>query len=214
MIPRIIHQIWLGPNPIPIQFKEWQKTILKHNPPLNNPASTERIHQTIANIQNMYNWQYHLWTDDNIQEFNATGLLNECDSLAGKSDVIRILALIKYGGVYLDMDVECLKPLHPLLNVPAFVAKESDNVVCNAIFGTIPNHPWLLKQMHLLPTLVDKPTSWGVTLMSEQSLKIDSGVTIYPKEFFYPFLWDIPLEYRKPHKNSYLVHHWNKSWIT
>lgn len=190
MIPKIIHQIWLGENPVPDQFRVWSSDIQKKHP----------------------DWEYRFWTDENIQEFDAKALLEECESFAAKSDVIRLLAVAKYGGVYLDMDIECLKPLDTLINVSAFAARESKKNICNAVFGAARNHHSVLRQIHELPDCVYKPTTWGVELMTKEFSKLNSGVTLYPKEFFYPYLWDMPREYRILHPETFLVHHWEKSW--
>ena len=45
-IPRIFHQIWLGRQPMPIEFLEWQKTWTSLNP----------------------SWTLKLWTEDNLPD--------------------------------------------------------------------------------------------------------------------------------------------------
>lgn len=188
-IPHISHQIWIGNEQMPKQFQEWRNRFIKLHP----------------------KWEYILWNNENIVELEAEELLEECESYAEKSDVLRLLVVAKYGGVYFDIDFECLKPITPLLNVPAFGCRIRKNyLIGNCLFGATKNHDWLLKQIDLLPIEVLTPIEWGSRIMSEDL----SGVTLYPEEFFFPFLWDIPKEFRIPKKDTYMIHHWNKSWLT
>jgi hypothetical protein len=57
------------------------------------------------------------------------------------ADMIRLEALVTYGGVYVDQDVEPLRPLDPLLHLPAFAAWEDERSVPNAVMGAVPEHP-------------------------------------------------------------------------
>jgi hypothetical protein len=57
------------------------------------------------------------------------------------ADMIRLEALLRFGGVYVDQDVEPLRPLDPLLYLPAFAAWEDERCVPNAVMGAVPEHP-------------------------------------------------------------------------
>ncbi|ORY25479.1 hypothetical protein BCR39DRAFT_288748 [Naematelia encephala] len=55
--------------------------------------------------------------------------------MAHKSDVIRILALREYGGIYMDMDLFAVKPFDDLMYAPATMAlqrKAGYDYFCNA----------------------------------------------------------------------------------
>lgn len=106
-IPKTIHQIWIGDHPMPTALKDCIKTVREKHP----------------------SWDYVLWTDDNLPENfslrreyeGVRGHQGLCDSnpnveLGRKGDVLRMEVLWKYGGVYLDTDVEALKPIDELLN--------------------------------------------------------------------------------------------------
>ena len=45
-IPRVFHQIWVGPRPLPEKYKRWQKT-----------------------WQSIPGWTYKLWTDVDVVQF-------------------------------------------------------------------------------------------------------------------------------------------------
>ena len=57
-IPKIIHQIWIGPNELPKQYELWSKTWNKYN---------------------SSNWKYMIWTDDTLKEnkFEWKSLINK-----------------------------------------------------------------------------------------------------------------------------------------
>ena len=81
-----------------------------------------------------------------IQIFNITP-----KHLAHQSDVIRMNALLNYGGVYLDLDVVVFKPLNELRLYNASVAAW-DNTICNAVIISAPSsdfmHIWYDSYRH------------------------------------------------------------------
>lgn len=54
------------------------------------------------------------------------------------SDVVRLEALLKYGGVYLDIDVLCLKSFAPLRLYETVMGIEGDDGLCNAVILSVP----------------------------------------------------------------------------
>ena len=86
-IPKIIHQIWIGPKPIPINMiKTWKD---KHP-----------------------DFEHILWNKEEIKkrnmEFKCQKRIDEMEEWCGKADIMRIEILYKYGGIYIDTDFECL----------------------------------------------------------------------------------------------------------
>lgn len=61
-------------------------------------------------------WEFKLWTDDDnlklISEYypELLELYNSYDANIKRIDMIRFLYLHKFGGVYMDLDITCLKP--------------------------------------------------------------------------------------------------------
>ena len=87
MIPKIIHQIWLGdqskrPSEI---MKTWQD---KHP-----------------------DWEYILWTEENLPEIKNKKQFDEMEELAGKADILRYELLYNQGGIYIDADTVCVNPI-------------------------------------------------------------------------------------------------------
>lgn len=52
---------------------------------------------------------------------------------AHAADVIRLQVLLEHGGIYLDVDVVCVRPFEPLLGHPAVMGKEREGGLCNAV---------------------------------------------------------------------------------
>jgi hypothetical protein len=148
MIPKIIHQIWLG-APVP---PEWAATA----------ESWRRFHP---------GWEYRFWSDAESRPFveaNCPEFLGVYDSLSypvQRSDVLRYLLLHRVGGVYADMDVECLRPIDSLLEKGgALVVMEPGAhaaergirpYLSNAFIASTPRHPMMGT---LLQTLTEEST--------------------------------------------------------
>jgi len=52
---------------------------------------------------------------------------------AHKADVLRLQILIEQGGIYLDMDVICLRPFIPLLGHSFVMGQQENEGLCNAV---------------------------------------------------------------------------------
>lgn len=94
MIPKNIHQIWLGKKRIPKHIVDFMVEIKdKHR-----------------------DYNYFFWTDENVPEMPRV-LQEVYDSLehpAMKSDLLRVYVLALYGGVYLDVDYKLITHLDNL----------------------------------------------------------------------------------------------------
>lgn len=72
-------------------------------------------------------YEYKLWNEDSfdIDSVPYVKEAYEARKFAFVTDYIRLWALNKFGGVYMDTDVEILKPLDEFLNLPAFTGYEA-----------------------------------------------------------------------------------------
>jgi len=195
MIPRIIHQIWLG-GEIP-----------------------DRNAGFIANIIKMHpDWRHMMWGKDSLEALglNIDFMFNDLGSWASVSNLARLVVVQKHGGIYLDTDMECIRPLDPFIIFPC-IASIQDNIpcgkeenrICNAFFGAEPRHPWVEWQLRNVPAFANKDAVWGVYLMSQAPRQL---VTIIPTTMVYPFSWDAPTECREAAPESFLIHWWDKRW--
>jgi mannosyltransferase OCH1-like enzyme len=116
--------------------------------------------------------------------------------------------------VYADTDFDWNKSLNPLLDNLAFLPKPTYNVYNNAILGAIKKHDWFKLMLDNLKDFIDRPPPWGPDLVTKTLLQIlNSGtITLLPRKYFYPYLWDETPKPASFFPNAYGVHHWNKSW--
>jgi mannosyltransferase OCH1-like enzyme len=128
-IPKIIHQIFFaGEAAVPENYRRYHQTILKHHP----------------------DWEHRFWNETQCRTFieeNYPWFLSVYDSYPHKiqrCDAIRYFILHHYGGFYIDMDVECLKPIDDLLEGFELVLSKLV-IFTNAIMGSVPGHPLWLK---------------------------------------------------------------------
>ena len=101
-IPKMIHQIWIGPKPFPKKLKKHVQTWKKHHP----------------------TWKYKLWKDEDVKGIEWSGINKTLYELSWnygmKSDVLRYQLLWNFGGLYVDVDGECLKPFDILVEKLSF----------------------------------------------------------------------------------------------
>ncbi|MBT4522764.1 MAG: hypothetical protein HOC23_22420 [Halieaceae bacterium] len=131
-IPKIIHQTWKD----------------DHLPPdyARNQAGLQALHP---------DWQYRLWSDNDNRQFIAdqySWFLATYDSYAHtieRVDAVRYFILLSYGGVYLDLDMECLRPFDALfdrLGTPYFgmlaLPTLEHSIIGNAFMAAPPGHPF------------------------------------------------------------------------
>jgi mannosyltransferase OCH1-like enzyme len=194
MIPKILHNIWLGDKKIPAEFIEY------HN-------NWKILHPE---------WDYKLWENKDLIDIDPDikNLIDNTKIFSSKSNILRIYIIYVYGGIYADMDMDWNKSLNPLLNNLSFMPKSTLNTYCNAIFGSIKNHEWFKLMIDSLKDFVNDPPPWGPELTKKTFLQImdKNIVTLLPRKSFYPYLWNEIPQPTKNFPNSYGVHHWNKSW--
>ena len=121
-IPRIIHQVWVGEKPFPKEYEKQSKKFIKLNK----------------------SFEYFLWTEENIKEFKENSYIFEklrCP--AERADIIRLLALQKYGGYYFDADFKPLKSLEmyekKFSNYDFIICDLTPGRVNNAFMASLPN---------------------------------------------------------------------------
>lgn len=189
MIPKNLHRVHVGGN-LPT---EWNYFLDTH-------------------CSKVYDWGRFFWTENNLHELDLDYdfLLNLYQAPVHVAEIVRLEAVKQYGGVYLDCDVEVIKPLDPLLQYKAFAAiQDGSGQVCNAVFGAEPNHPWIQWQLDNVDNYFKLNQPWSVTLMTQAPRK---DVTLVPTDTFYPWLWTTPKAERKPTENTLAIHHWKGSW--
>ena len=183
-------------------------------------------------------FRYMFWTDSDINYFIKTNypqyldILNTVKTGIQKADIFRILALYHFGGLYVDIDFECLTPVDTwnlnynkvnLGNEP-FIHHKKD-VLCNALIYSPPKMSCLLKILEHGRQVIKKnpaevmksfgPIAWQTVLGGTNDINIISSDLIYP-------LPDITINKKledkysnkiknKDYDNSWAVHYWEHS---
>lgn len=239
VIPKKIHQIWLGPKRPPPFFLKFRESWLKQHP----------------------DWEYHLWTDADLKtlDFELRDLFDQSNNYGEKSDILRCEILLKYGGIYVDADFECLKPFDEIASKYDFFAgieppheiPESDHVllISNALIGSVPRHPILRRWKEMIrqrwqraedecitpieKVLVRTFLSFGDAVDEELESQQHTNV-VFPSTYFYPikpfYLRNPPeppniikkvliaFDLKKDHSFAFVnpetmaVHHFASSW--
>ena len=149
MIPRMLHQVWLGPRPMP---EEWMRSWRDAHP----------------------SWSYRLWREADVATFvltNAALFGRCCDEglFDAAADVARAEILLGEGGVYVDADSVCLRPLDgaAFLEAGFFATLEptplAEDLITNAFMGASPGHPVLGRYVAALSRVGDPRPQWRHT---------------------------------------------------
>lgn len=209
MIPKIIHYCWFGRGAMPdLVLKcidSWKKFLPEY--------------------------ELHLWNEDNfdinLYPYAAEAYIER--KFAFVSDVCRLYVLKEFGGIYLDSDVEVLKPLGQFLTQHvAFSGFEDNNYVPTGLMASERNGLWVSdllayyddRSFYLSDGSPDMTTNTevitqfmkGKGLILHNSLQeIKNYCTFYPSEYFCPKSWktkEINIT-----ANTYCIHHFAGSWL-
>lgn len=213
-IPKIIHQIWVGPNPLPKSCEHFAETWKKNHP----------------------DWEYKLWRDKDIEEFGLTNKhwYDKTPNYGQKSDIARYEILYRLGGVYVDTDFECLYPfdgLHHCLDFYAGIVAWGKFRLLNALIGSAPNNKILEKCIETMdldvihhndPRINITYTTgpWLLTRCFLDQVQNRGKCVVFPVNYFYPWPWYTKhtTSTRKQIEQwmcpeSFAIHHWHESWF-
>ncbi|EJF61182.1 hypothetical protein DICSQDRAFT_106213 [Dichomitus squalens LYAD-421 SS1] len=132
-IPRIIHQTWKS------------ETL---------PTKWANVSQGCRDV--MPDYEYKLWTDASAREFIAQHYSWFLDTFDGytypiqRADAIRYFVLYHYGGVYIDLDMGCLRRMDPLLVHSVILPRTIPVGVSNDLMFAEKGHPFLAQTIHNL----------------------------------------------------------------
>jgi GT2 family glycosyltransferase len=136
-------------------------------------------------------WELKTWRDPlDAADFPLTAHLHpRCASGAQKAGLVRLELLVTHGGVYVDSDVQPVRPLDALTHLPAFAAWEDERVVPDAVMGAAPQHPAFRQMLARAVRLIElgSQDAWetgpgGTTEM----LPGRDDVLLLPPGSFYP----------------------------
>lgn len=149
MIPKWLHQIWIGPRPAP---DRWIDTWRQLNA----------------------DFEHRLWDDAAIE---ALGLRNDAvyrrfvsaGIYDGAADVARVEILYRCGGVYVDADSVALRPIRDagFMQAGFFAQHEASDkhpgLITNAFMGAVAGHGVLTRYIEAISHVVELRPMWRLT---------------------------------------------------
>jgi len=134
MIPKTIHYVWLGGKSLPPKMQECVDSWHRFMP----------------------DYELIVWDDERIKEIDNLFMQEAIEEKkwAFVSDVVRLYAIAKYGGIYFDTDVMVYKSFDDILNYQAFIGRENSmhffgrktvNYLTTCCFGAEKGNEFVLK---------------------------------------------------------------------
>lgn len=184
MIPKIIHYCWFGRGEMPELALKCIESWHKYMP----------------------DYEYKLWNEDNfdISSNQYVKEAYEARKFAFVTDYVRLHALNTEGGIYMDTDVEVLKPFDPLLRLTGFIGFEGTKSILIGT-GTIacqPDGDWVKELIREYDGLRFKlpdgsydmtPNPVRITRIMAKNGLVQNGLEqdykdmhIFPTEYFCP----------------------------
>ena len=208
-IPKIIHYCWFG---------DGEKTKL-----------SQKCIQGWKNTLKGY--EIIEWNEKNFN-ININRYVKEaydCKKYAFVSDYVRLYALLNYGGIYLDTDVEVLRDFDSFLELEAFVGFEDNELVSTAIirakrgnsiieewFNTYANRNFLnngkMNEVTNVRVFTNLLLKYGLIQNNTLQRIKNNTITIYPTEYFSPLKFGSKIP--KSTKNTVTIHWFEGTWTT
>lgn len=217
MIPKVIHYCWLGGKPL--------------------PESAQRCIDSWKRFCPDY--EIRAWHDDDLD----FGMNRYCQQAHEERawgfvpDFLRLWIVYTYGGIYLDTDVQMLKPFDPLLSQTGFCGFEKPGEEGQAQlyvnfgqgFGAEAGNPVLKAHMDLYEHVdyrnadgtlnrTASPTYTTQVLVdagldrTRNEVQHLPGMTVYPDAYFCPKNWRTGLTDVTP--DTYSIHQFDASWYS
>lgn len=182
MIPKIIHYIWFGGNPYSDKIKKCIESWNKYLP----------------------EYKFMLWNEDTFDIENSCEFVKQAfanKKWAFVSDYVRVWALNKFGGVYLDTDVEVRKPLDDILNAGMVLGTDELGHL-TAFMASEPAHPFwqgIIDNYHQMQFvnpdgsfnmavnnsyLEKELAEYGYEIKNKRQ-SLDGGIELYPDDWFH-----------------------------
>jgi hypothetical protein len=198
LIPKLIHHVWPGQDSFRTEFHSFRSSFMHHHP----------------------DWSFYFWRTElrGASEEVQTFLNDPRYTVVVKSDVARFELLRIHGGIYVDTDVECLRPFDIFLSNGFFCGRESDDVLCPSVVGTVPAHPLsellvrtaLARIQEIGPDRANAaPNEVSGPVLLTQLARGRDDVRVYDSGVFYPVGWWETSRLGDPSRGAYARHWWN-----
>jgi mannosyltransferase OCH1-like enzyme len=205
MIPRLFHTFWDGP-PTPDEFLRYRERWALLHP----------------------DWMVLVWSDESYQReimpARTAAYYRDPARWSPKSsvwqwraDIARYEILAKMGGVWIDADLEPLRPIDPIIEQAeggAFAAREDARNINNAFMGCERGHPFIVDVLNGLPDRITTNRHLRVNRsIGAGYLTVVAGrhpeLLVLPPELVYPFSYTQLDRRGEEFPAAYTKHHWN-----
>jgi hypothetical protein len=206
MIPKKIHYVWLGgkmPPKLKSYIDSWKK--------------------------NLPDYDIICWNSENF-DLSQNKWIKQAvadKKWAFAADFIRFWAVYNYGGIYLDTDVEVVKPFDAFLSLPYFLGMEKDKgLISVATFGVESKCSWVkdfldyyenknVFDMETAPSIMLKifKKKYGL-LRIKNPAEFNPNckqIQILPADYFSPKRWNAKIA--NTTEDTYCIHHFEGSWV-
>lgn len=213
MIPKVIHYCWFGRGEKPRLIRQCIRSWKKYCP----------------------DYQIIEWNEDNYDLASSPLFVRQAVNMrkwAFATDYARLKIIYEHGGIYLDTDVELIKPLDGLLNNKAYFGFQKKNgmmrIATGLGFGAEAGMPILLEIMKVYETNsflnASGEADWTANTIKEtEVLKkhgliedgteqiLDGMIHIYPPDYFNPkvITKGFPVDTTA---NTVSIHWYTSSW--
>jgi mannosyltransferase OCH1-like enzyme len=199
VIPKKIHHVWPGQDPFVPELHRFRASWMEHHA----------------------DWTLLFWRTelgDGASDDVRALLADPRYTVVVKSDVVRYELLRIHGGIYVDTDVECLRPFDDLLGDDCFCGRESEETLCPSVLGSTPGHPLmallvreaLVRIRRVGPAHANaKPNEVSGPVLLTQLARNRTDLRIYPERYFYPIAWWETQRLCEPTPKAYAKHWWN-----
>ena len=205
---KIIHYCWFGNKPLPKMAKKCIKSWKKYLP----------------------DYEIKQWNEENF-DININNFVKgayEKKKWAFVSDSARTYALLNYGGIYFDTDMELKKDISFLLDKDFFIGREDSGYIAAGVIGVKEKNNKVIKQLmneynkfesfdeskvyeFAIPKIITKILEKYPKIVNKNGIEIyDKSMYVYPREYFYPLSYD--------HQNNIftdntcMIHYYDASW--
>lgn len=200
MIPKTVHYIWLGGKPksafVRMCINTWRR--------------------------NLDGYQIVEWNESNLplEELSEENcFLKECLRLrlwAFASDYLRLFVLERYGGIYLDTDVEILSSFDRLLGSSMFVGLEANGYICTGVIGARANSPEVKRLREYYEHEVwESPVSNNPVIfrdLMKREPEHFSGCRVLPQAYFAPYELGMPIDSTIGKPETIAIHWYSGNW--
>lgn len=206
-IPKKIHYCWFGGNSLPDLAKKCIASWEKYCP----------------------DYEIIRWDESNF-DVNCCDYIREAydaKKWAFVSDVARLYALVHHGGIYMDTDVEIIRPMDDFLQLEAFSGFERSDAIPTGLMAAKAHHPLFEELLRAYNNrhFIQKDGTYDLTtnvkyitdtclkygLKLDNSLQTVNGFTLFPSDYFCPVnnkSGRIELT-----DNTYTIHYFAGSWV-